>query len=263
MDMATICAELQDECEALDRIVSTLDAAGWDTPTPAEGWMVRDQIRHIGSTDRVATLAASDPERFQSEVLGQDRPSRGRRVLQAGRVMGGPELLAWWRTGRGAMIEVFLCLESRARIPWFGPAMSAVSFATARLMETWAHGQDIVDALGLDRSATVRLRHVAHLGVGARPFSYRSNDKEPPTADVRVELVSPLGTMWTWGEEQAGNRVSGAALDFCLVVTQRRHLADTDLRLEGPIAQEWMSMAQAFAGPPGGGRQPGQFPKQR
>lgn len=259
MDMTTICAELQDELAALDSIVSSLDEAGWNTPTPAPEWMVRDQISHIGSTDRVAAIAAGEPERFQAEVVNQDRRERGARLLEAGRAMSGAELLQWWREGREAMIAVFRPLDPKARIPWFGPAMSAVSFATARLMETWAHGQDIVDALGVERAATERLRHVAHIGVRARPFSYRINDKEPSTDDVRVELISPAGALWTWGGESVQNRVRGAALDFCLVVTQRRHVADTSLQVEGPVAHEWLSIAQAFAGPPGGGRQPGQF----
>jgi uncharacterized protein (TIGR03084 family) len=128
-------------------------------------------------------------------------------------------------------------------------------------METWAHGQDIVDALSLQRDATERLQHVAHIGVRARPFSYSVHQKDMPEEDIRVELVSPAGHLWTWGDAQAVNRISGAALDFCLVVTQRRHTTDTHLRIEGEAAAEWMSIAQAFAGPAGTGRQPGQFPK--
>jgi uncharacterized protein (TIGR03084 family) len=259
VDMTTICADLQDELATLDSIVSSLDESGWNTPTPAPEWMVRDQISHLGSTDRVATIAASEPERFQAEVMQHDRRERSARMLEAGRAMSGTELLQWWREGREAMIAVFVPLDPPARIPWFGPAMSAVSFATARLMETWAHGQDIVDALGVERVATERLRHVAHIGVRARPFSYRIHDREPPADEVRVELTSPAGALWTWGEETTQNRVRGSALDFCLVVTQRRHVADTTLQIEGAIAHEWLGIAQAFAGPPGEGRQPGQF----
>jgi uncharacterized protein (TIGR03084 family) len=262
VDLQTICVDLHAEQEALDALLCSIDEADWDTPTPAAGWTVRDQVSHIGSTDNVATLAVDEPERFKAEFLTHDRVARMARQLEIGRTMPGAELLAWWRNGRTIMLEAFRHLDPRARIPWFGPAMSAVSFATARLMETWAHGQDIVDALGLHRPATERLRHIAHLGVRARPFSYRVHDKEPPTEDVRVELVSPAGALWTWGEAQSENRVSGKALDFCLVVTQRRHLADTDLHLEGPQAEEWMRIAQAFAGPPGAGRKPGQFSKQ-
>ena len=127
-------------------------------------------------------------------------------------------------------------------------------------METWAHGQDIADTLGISRAPTDRLRHVAHLGVRARPNSYLSRGMTPPDGDVRVELRGPSGDRWVWNED-ATPAVTGDAVDFCLVVTQRRHLDDTDLVVEGALAQEWMSIAQAFAGSPGPGRRPGQFPK--
>lgn len=259
MDMTSICADLQAELVALDALVSPLNEAEWNHPTPAESWLVRDQISHIGSTDRTAVIAAGEPERFKAECLTENRQARHARLLEAGRAMHPTELLAWWRSGYTAMLDVFRRLHAKTRIPWFGPAMSAVSFATARLMETWAHGQDIVDALGLQRDPTDRLRHVATIGVLARPFSYRINNQEPPTADVRVELTSPSGALWTWGDPQAANRISGNALDFCLLVTQRRHPSDTGLHIEGAVARGWMQIAQAFAGPPGKGRTPGQF----
>jgi uncharacterized protein (TIGR03084 family) len=126
-------------------------------------------------------------------------------------------------------------------------------------METWAHGQDIADALGVVRSPTDRLRHVAHIGVGARAFSFAAHGRSTPETPVRVELLAPGGETWTWGPPDAGDRVTGPAQDFCLVVTQRRHLDDSALLIEGPVAADWMSIAQAFAGPPGPGRQPGQF----
>jgi uncharacterized protein (TIGR03084 family) len=144
-------------------------------------------------------------------------------------------------------------------VPWFGMHMSAASSLTARLMETWAHGQDIADALGTRREPTNRLRHVAHLGVAARPFSFANRGRPLPAQPVRVELLSPGRDMWLWGPPEAADRVTGSALDFCLAVTQRRHLDDTSLLISGPVATEWMSIAQAFAGPPGPGRRPGQF----
>ena len=112
--------------------------------------------------------------------------------------------------------------------------MGARSFATARLMETWAHGQDVADALDATREPTARLRHVAHIGVLARPFAYATRGMQVPERDVRVELAAPDGSTWTWGPEDAADVVRGDALDFCLVVTQRRHPADTALVVEGP-----------------------------
>ena len=259
MDMPTLCTDLQAEYDVLDALLVSLDEAGWNAPTPAPGWLVRDQVSHLGWTDRAATVAVSEPERFVAAVASQPRQERAARQLETARTLIGPALLAWWQTGRATMLAAFRPLDPKTRIPWFGPSMSALSCATARLMETWAHGQDIVDALQAHRPATERLRHIAHLGVMTRPFSYRTHGQEPPAGEIRVELRSPTGALWTWGDPGASNRVCGPALDFCLVVTQRRHPADTALQITGPLAAEWMGLAQAFAGPPGAGRQPGQF----
>jgi uncharacterized protein (TIGR03084 family) len=136
--------------------------------------------------------------------------------------------------------------------------MAARSFITARLMETWAHGQDVADALAITRRSTARLRHVAHIGVRARPFSYVIHGLTMPDVEVAVHLTGPDGEQWEWGES-SDNSVSGAALDFCLVATQRRHLADTRLKIAGDAAVEWMQIAQAFAGGVGAGRGAGQF----
>jgi uncharacterized protein (TIGR03084 family) len=127
--------------------------------------------------------------------------------------------------------------------------MSKRSFLTARLMEAWAHGQDVVDAVGAERPPTDRLRHVAQLGVITRGWSYRNRGLEPPAGDVRVELSAPSGDMWTWGDADVEDSVTGPAEDLCLVVTQRRHVDDTRLAVRGPLAREWMECAQAFAGP--------------
>ena len=169
----------------------------------------------------------------------------------------GAQLLAWFEAARADLIATFAGLDPKARLPWFGPAMSAASSLTARIMETWAHTQDIADALGVTREATGRLRHVAHIGVGARAFSYAVRGMALPEAPVRVELTPPSGTgpAWTWGPADASDRVTGPALDFCLLVTQRRHRDDLALVIEGPAAAEWMSIAQAFAGAAGRGRQ--------
>lgn len=128
--------------------------------------------------------------------------------------------------------------------------------ATARIMETWAHGQDVADALGVHREPSARLRHVAHIGVRARDFAHAVHSLPAPAEEFRVELTAPDGQVWTWGPEDAAQRVSGSALDFCLLVTQRRHRDDCALVAVGPDAERWLDIAQAFAGPPGGGRKP-------
>ena len=257
--MRQICDDLEAEHEALDALVAGLEDSRWDTPTPAEGWTVRDQIAHLAYTDVAARLAVGGGDAWERQ-LSRDRQERGRSQLEAGRRRTPGELLAWWRESRRALLEALRPLDRRTRIPWYGPPMGALSFATARLEETWGHGQDVADALGVRRVDTDRLRHIAHLGVLTRSYSFTNQGRPAPIGDVRVELTSPGGERWTWGDERATNRVTGSARGFCLVVTRRRHIADTDLVAEGPVATEWMSIAQAFAGPPGAGRRPGQFP---
>jgi uncharacterized protein (TIGR03084 family) len=134
--------------------------------------------------------------------------------------------------------------------------MNALSFATARLMEYWAHGQDVADALGVRRQPTDRLRHICHLGVRTRGFSFANRGLPAPEGEVYVELAAPDGTTWTWGDPAAPDRVAGPAEDFALLVTQRRHRADVHLTVTGEAARAWLEVAQAFAGPPGPGRQP-------
>jgi uncharacterized protein (TIGR03084 family) len=251
--MKAICDDLAAEHEALDAVVRDLPDASWDLPTPADGWMVRDQICHLWFFDQRAVLAATDAEAFAADTARMLRRGTDASV-EPGRGLSPDELLGAWRAGRATMLDLLVRLDPKARIPWYGPAMGALSFATARLMETWAHGQDIVDAVGAEREATDRLRHVAHIGVRARPFSYVNRGLEVSDGDVHIALEGPSGDVWEWGDPSSGDHVRGPALDFCLVVTQRRHLDDTALVMEGGRATEWMGIAQAFAGPPGPGR---------
>ncbi|MHB8594654.1 MAG: TIGR03084 family metal-binding protein [Acidimicrobiales bacterium] len=259
-DLAGLLSDLQAEHDELDLLVDGLGQAGWDRPTPAAGWAVRDQVSHLAFFDEAAAAAMVDPERFAAmaeaavaALVGGGDPMEEH--LRRGRAASGVEVLAWWRSARRSMVEAAAGLEPGSRVPWYGPPMSPMSFVSARLMETWAHGQDVADALRVARVPSARLRHVAHIGVRARPFSYAVRDLEVPAPEVRVELVAPTGEHWVW-DAPGVDTVSGSALDFCLVVTQRRHVDDTTLVTEGALAREWMSIAQAFAGPPGPGRPP-------
>jgi uncharacterized protein (TIGR03084 family) len=258
VDMTALAADLAAESAVTRALVAGLDEAGWHTPTPAAGWDIADQISHLAYFDEVTVQSALDPEQFkaglaEAEASGGIDPDT---IAVRFRDHSGAHLLAWFDTARGELLNTFRNLDPRTRLPWFGPAMSAASSLTARIMETWAHTQDIADALGVTREPTNRLRHVAHIGVGARAFSYAAHGKSVPAAEIRVELTGPDGTAWTWGPAEAENRVSGPALDFCLLVTQRRHRNDLGLAIEGPAAIEWMAIAQAFAGAAGTGRPP-------
>jgi uncharacterized protein (TIGR03084 family) len=259
--MDPICDDLAAESADLLALLRPLAEVDWSKATPAAGWAVRDQVSHLAFFDETGTLAAIDEDAFKASAkLLMTSKEAGGAGLSAGRAMTGAELLSWFERVRVEMIGVFRTLDPKARLPWYGPAMAAPSFATARLMETWAHGQDVADAIGVVRAPTARLKHVAHIGVRARPFSYVTNERTMPEGNVSVRLHAPDGSVWTWNDDAADHDlVEGDALDFCLAVTQRRHVADTGLTVSGPLAEDWIPIAQAFAGGPGTGRKPGQF----
>lgn len=257
--VAALLADLRAEGDRLDGVVARLEDTAWMTPTPAEGWTVAHQIAHLAWTDAQALRAATDPGGF-GRVVAAAGPALAGLVDQAA-AEGAREvpehLLGRWRAGRTVLAEELAALPDGARLPWFGPPMSASSMATARLMETWAHGLDVTDALHAAPSVSPRLRHIAHIGVRTRDFAFRQHGEPPPGEEFRVELEAPDdGGLWTWGPQHAAQRVTGSALDFCLRVTQRRHRADLALTAVGPDAQHWLDVAQAFAGPPGPGRPP-------
>jgi uncharacterized protein (TIGR03084 family) len=256
-DIEPVLADLAAEGDALDALVADLDEAGWATPTPAEGWTIAHQVGHLAWTDDASVLAATDAAGFQAELekalasidtFVDDSAAERAKTPPA-------ELLSTWRAGRTALGDALRAVPDGTKVPWFGPPMSATSMATARLMETWAHTQDVADALGVERPATNRIKHVAHIGARTRDFAYVTNGKPVPADPFRIELVAPDGELWTWGPEDAAQRVTGPALDFCLLVTQRRNRGDLALVAVGPDADEWLDIAQAFAGPPGSGRE--------
>jgi uncharacterized protein (TIGR03084 family) len=254
--LADLLADLAAESAALDAVVAHLEDTAWLGPTPAEGWTVAHQIAHLAWTDEQALLAATDPDGFTRSLSGAG-PRLGTLVddAAAGGATEAPEqLLDRWRAGRRALADRLAALPEGTKLPWFGPPMSAASMATARLMETWAHGLDVTDALRQPPSVSVRLRHIAHLGIRTRNFAFAQHGLPVPAEDFRVELAAPDGTTWSWGPEDAAQRVTGPALDFCQRVTQRRHRADLALTATGPDADRWLDLAQAFAGPPGPGR---------
>jgi uncharacterized protein (TIGR03084 family) len=182
--------------------------------------------------------------------------------MARGRALAPRALAGWWQEAGAKLVDAARGVDGKTRLPWYGPDMSALSFITARLMETWSHGLDVVDVVGIPRPDTDRLRHVVFLGLITRRFSYVNRGLPADDTPVYVELTAPSSATWKHGEPTAENRITGRARDFCRVVTQRRHVADTNLLVTGPSAEEWMRLAQAFAGPPGQGRRPGQFPRE-
>ncbi|WP_277607501.1 TIGR03084 family metal-binding protein [Streptomyces sp. W1SF4] len=256
---AGLLADLREEGRELDSFVAQLPEPAWAWSTPAPGWSVAHQIAHLHWTDRAALLALTDAEGF-ARMVEEALKAPGSFVdegAEEGAALEPAELLVRWREGRAALDEALAAASPDARFPWYGPPMKAASMASARLMETWAHGQDVADALGVLRTPTARLRHVARIGVRARDYAYAVRGLPVPEGEFRVELTAPDGTgVWAYGPADAPQRITGPALDFCLLVTQRAHRADLALTATGPDADRWLDIAQAFAGPAGQGRDP-------
>lgn len=249
-------ADLRAESDELDALVAPLPADRWADRTPAPGWTIAHQIGHLLWTDRVALTAVTDEAGFAAALEAAQADPTG--FVDAGAealaALAPADLLADWRATRARLHDALLAVPDGRKLPWFGPPMSAASMATARLMETWAHGLDVADALGVQRPATARLRSIAHIGVRTRDYAFVVNGLTPPAEPFLVELRGPDGDTWSWGPADAAQRVAGSAEDFCFLVTQRRPLSALDVTAHGPDAERWLGIAQAFAGPPGPGR---------
>ena len=269
-----LAADLAAETSELAAVLSRLKPQDWDSDTPAHGWTIRDQVTHLAFFDDATIVALTDQPAFEAQraellAFGDGFPDV---VAAQLRHLPGRDCLDWLLRSREALLVAYRTADPRLRLPWYGPNMGLVSSATGRLMETWAHGQDILDALGEQREPTARLRHIADLGVRTFAFSFRLRGRPVPDTPVRVELSGPAdpsrpdgpgtpgGQRWSWGPDGAADRIEGDGEEFCLVVTQRRNVADTGLTVTGPVAAEWLRIAQAFAGAATDTRPPGSFP---
>ncbi|MBM4333835.1 MAG: TIGR03084 family protein [Deltaproteobacteria bacterium] len=253
--MQEIIADLKAEQEALDRFLSALTEAQWDLPSPAEGWTLKDSVAHIAHIDEVAVSL------LQGDLSPLEEAARVKFGFteigpKKGRSMKASEVLPWWREVRSVMMAELSKCDPKQRVPWFAMPMGARAFATARLMETWAHGLDCFDAVGAEAEDADRLRHVALLAYMARPYAYQVNGLELPGTPLRIELALPSGKPWAQGPEDAPDRISGRAGEFCRVAVRRRHWRDMSLKIEGNEARRFMEIIQTYAGPPGSGRKP-------
>jgi len=258
-DAGPIIDDLATESDELDELVAPLRGVDWATPTPAVGWTIAHQIGHLLWTDRIAFTSVVDEGAFGAVLAAAAADPGG--FVDAGaeeQARRKPaELLDDWRHTRRRLQHALRGMDPARKLAWFGPPMTAASMATARLMETWAHGVDVADALGVGKPPTGRLHSIAHLGVRTRDYAFTVHGRTPPTEPFRVELLAPDGASWGWGPADAVQRVTGPAEDFCYLVTQRRPPASLDLEATGEDAKTWLTIAQAFAGPPGPGRQLG------
>ena len=254
--------DLREEGAALHAFLAGLDDADWARPTPFKGWTANAVMQHLHSGDWMASVSLEDPDRF-ARIAAARRAARERGEASADlgegapEIREGPALLEQWWGLLSRLCDLMEGEDPDRRVAWVGPDMGLRSFATARQMETWAHGQDIYDLLQAPREHFDRLANICVLGCQTFGWTFRNRGLEPPAPMPCVRLTLPSGAPWERGAESATDRVEGTALDFCRVVTQGRNIADVDLEVTGEPARAWMAIAQCFAGPPNDPPAPG------
>lgn len=247
--------DFRDECDALAAILEPLNDDDFDAVTQFKGWSINDVLGHLHMFNVAADLSIESDDLFLDFFAKiAARMSKGATMLQAQYPfldgLSGHALFTAWKGGCDNLADNFSRIDPKIRLKWAGPDMSARSSVTARQMETWAHGNEVFDLLGVARKETDRLKNIVHLGVSTYKWAFINRQQTPPEPAPWINLTAPSGDNWQWNDRQLDNSVSGAAVEFAQVVTQGRNIDDTALILTGQTAKDWMKIAQCFAGEP-------------
>jgi len=255
--------DLLAEADELHAFLQTLREEDWGRPTGFMSWTPWDVVAHLHYFDRVSLVALEGREALAKtrDVFIKDIASGLGSAEIARREFGElrpDELLARWQSTCREMATQLGESDPKRRLPWFGPDMGVRMFTTARLMEVWAHGQEIYDLMGVERVYNNRIRNIAVIGMKTFGWTFVNRGLEVPGPAPYVRLVAPSGEIWEWNDPSESECVRGSAIDFCHVVTQGRNAADTELEVVGDVAARWMSIAQCFAGGPVDPPKPGE-----
>jgi uncharacterized protein (TIGR03084 family) len=243
--------DFYDETKALYSLIEDLSDDDFGRPTQFKGWTINMVLRHLHVWNNAAGLSLTDSDAFSTFLksmasgIGRGTLSSVEESYLAG--LSGEVLRDAWIADAGTLAEQFAKADPLARLPWVGPEMSARSSITARLMESWAHGQAVYDLLGVERKDSDRIGNIVRLGVNTYSWTFLNRREELPGSMPKLALAAPSGALWTYGE--GDGQISGSATEFCQVITQTRNIADTTLLVEGDVARRWMAIAQCFAGP--------------
>ncbi len=247
--------DFREEGDTLFNLLNIIEEQDWERKTQFKGWTLNDIVAHLHFGDYAADLSLQDDDAFDSF----------RRSVAAANKQGSSHLAfthAWldhrknrallkhWRNFSLEMADRFAAADPKRRVQWFGPDMSVRSSITARLMETWAHGQAIYDLLGQTRRDADRIKNIVVIGLNTFGWTFTNRGLAVPKHQPTVRLTAPSGAVWEWNQPGQDNLIEGSAVEFCQVVTQVRNIVDTALKVVGDTATAWMSMAQCFAGPP-------------
>ncbi|HZN18991.1 MAG TPA: TIGR03084 family metal-binding protein [Micromonosporaceae bacterium] len=254
-----VVADLHADGNEVDHLVENLDETQWRMDTPAEGWTIAHQIAHLAATFRLASLAATDPAGFEALTARLSSDFSANVSTAQAEYLGDtpPVLLSRWRAERASAEKALAAVPADQLVPWLVRPLPASVLAAAGMMELFGHGQDIADALQIRRRYTDRVRHVVEFAFRTWDFGYQARGLTTPDVQFRYELTAPSGAQWRHGPPDAEQRITGSAVDLCLLTTRRRHRDDLDLVATGAEADRWLDIAQAYRGPAGSGRQPG------
>jgi uncharacterized protein (TIGR03084 family) len=260
-EQSNVMTDLVADGDVVDAMVAGLDTDGWNTPTPATGWTIRHQIAHLTATFKLAGLAAADGAMFKKVAanLSPDFDANVNSAMSSYLDDSDDGLLRSWRHVKRYAENSLAAVPQGQMVPWLVRPLPATMLAAAGMMELFGHGQDIADALGVKRPVTDRLGHIVAFAVRTWDFGYESRGLSVPDTTFRFEITAPSGAQWNFGPADSSQRITGHAHDFCLLVTRRRHYSDLALVATGDEAVKWLDIAQAYRGPSGSGRKPGQF----
>ena len=254
--------DFRDEGDALFALLDTFDDSDWARTTQFKHWTPNDIVAHLHMADYAADLSLKGGDEFTAFArrLAELGRNSARNLDATHAWLGGiknRDLLLRWRAFYREMAGRFAAADPRKRVKWFGPDMSVLSSISARLMETWAHGQALYDLFGQTRVDTDRIKNIAIIGINTFGWTFANRGIEPPGVRPNVRLSAPSGALWEWPQAASDNLIEGAAVEFCQVVAQTRNIADTSLKVAGQTATAWMAIAQCFAGPPESPAAPG------
>ncbi len=253
--MKQLAKDFFEESEALYHLLTSIEEDHYDLRTLFNDWTIDHVLGHIHLGNLASELSLTDGDGFQefsASLLAWLGAAKPLRAFEDNRLNGlkGKALLGKWREDYQGLAKQFESVDPKQRLPWIGVDMSARSNLTARLMETWAHGQEIFDVLGVVRENQDRIKNIAVLGIKTLGWTLMSRGMEVPKDKPYVKLESPEGELWEWNDPSDDNMIYGSAEQFCQVVTQVRNVGDTSLKVVGETAEKWMANAQCFAGPP-------------
>ena len=245
----------KEESDALYKLLINADKNSFKLKTQFKSWTINDVLYHLHVWNIAALLSLKNENEFKEFMQNfMEAVKSGNSAREYEKILSdnteGLDLLNLWKETYEKISNEFAKSDPKKRVKWAGPDMSVRSSITARHMETWAHGQEIFDQLGFERIDTDRIKNIVVIGVNTFGWTYINRNLSIPEKMPKLSLLSPSNELWEWNEDNEEDIISGSATEFSQVVTQVRNINDTSLKVSGKIANEWMSIAQCFAGPP-------------